>query len=79
MSGLSRHLPPVQRPAPLRQGVLSGLNRSLEQVVTVPLHVSASSHSPAVARQTLVGEKNTSEGQALVLPSQFSALSQGPA
>src|SRR5207247_2598938 len=45
----------------------------------VPVQVSARSHSPAAARQTVLEGLKASVGQALLVPSQVSAWSQTPA
>jgi hypothetical protein len=52
---------------------------SLGQLPLVPEHVSATSHSPADARQTVLADRNLSTGQSLLAPSQLSAVSQAPA
>jgi hypothetical protein len=53
---------------------------SAGQVVAVPLHVSATSQSPASARQTtLVLATASTDGQARLVPSHVSATSHGPA
>jgi hypothetical protein len=52
---------------------------SAGQLAEVPVQVSATSHSPAAARQTVVDGARASDGQVSVVPSQVSATSQLPA
>src|SRR5439155_1054748 len=44
-----------------------------------PVQLSATSHSPAAARQTIVADLNPSAGHASLEPSQLSLMSQAPA
>jgi hypothetical protein len=49
------------------------------QLADEPVQVSAASHSPAEARQTVDDERNPSVGHAVLVPVQVSATSQKPA
>src|SRR5438552_521084 len=59
--------------------VAAGLGAAAGHRGPLPEQVSATSHSPAVARHTVLGEANPSVGQPLVVPSHASATSQAPA
>src|SRR6185436_158701 len=61
------------------QGVLSGRKRSGGQAARSPVQTSATSQSPAAARQVVPLETSTSVGQVSFTPSQLSATSQPPA
>src|SRR5213596_2823693 len=59
-------------------GVPLAWKASLGQVVLVPVQVSARSHSPAAARQTVPAVLMASAGQAVLVPVQVSAMSHPP-
>jgi len=61
------------------QAVSIALNASDGQAALVPEQISAMSHSPALARQTLPAGARASPGQAPLDPSQVSATSHEPA
>jgi len=65
--------------AELPHDVPAGLNEFAGQLVDVPLHVSATSQSPAADRQTKVDGRTASVGHAALVPEQLSATSQAPA
>jgi hypothetical protein len=48
------------------------------QTLLLPVQVSAASHTPAAARQTVVFEAKPSAGHVVLVPSQVSATSQTP-
>src|SRR5207249_2740348 len=52
---------------------------SVGQLTDVPVQDSATSHSPAAARQVVVEGASASAGHVLAVPLQVSATSQGPA
>src|SRR5262249_13219649 len=56
-----------------------GCFASLGQAAEVPVQVSATSHTPAEARHTVVEGWKPSAGQAADVPVHVSATSQGPA
>src|SRR5947199_300108 len=58
---------------------LAGANTSWGQAALEPVHVSATSHSPADARHTVVPGRKPSAGHASEMPSHASATSHGPA
>jgi hypothetical protein len=64
---------------PSLHGVPFDLKPSAGQPASVPVQVSAASHSPAAARHTVPAETNLSDGQLLLVPSHVSATSQPPA
>src|SRR5439155_1176589 len=55
------------------------LTPSAGQLALEPVQVSAVSHGPAAARQTVVDERKPSAGQLALEPVQVSAVSHGPA
>src|SRR5438067_65826 len=61
------------------QAVPAGFLVSSGQLGPLPVQSSATSHSSAAARHTVVAAANPSAGQSLLVPSQVSATSQGPA
>src|SRR5439155_8107937 len=76
--------------APSQVSVVHGLRSSVEAVpfarfasagheALEPVQVSATSHSPAAARHTVVAGWKASAGQAALVPSQLSATSHTPA
>jgi hypothetical protein len=62
-----------------RQTVIVDSTASAGHVVAVPLHDSATSHSPADTRQTVIIGLNVSTGHDTPEPVQFSAASHMPA
>ena len=68
----------VQR-KPSSQAGPFGLKASAGHVALVPVHVSATSHCPAAARQTVPAVTKESVGHAALFPGQYSAMSQIPA
>src|SRR5439155_1525752 len=66
-------LPPSVHVVPL------ALTPSAGQLALEPVQVSAVSHGPAAARQTVVDERKPSAGQLALEPVQVSAVSHGPA
>jgi hypothetical protein len=61
------------------QAVPLGFFESVGQLAEEPLQVSAASHSPADARQTVDAEANPSVGHVELVPVHVSATSQSPA
>lgn len=74
-SELSKHLPPIQLPAPPRHGMPLGWKMSPGQDPDMPVQLSVTSQTPAAARQVTVLGWNESPGQVFMVPSQFSAIS----
>jgi hypothetical protein len=58
-----------------RQDTVVAANASLGHTVLLPVHVSWTSHAPALPRQTVELGANASVGQAALAPVQFSAAS----
>jgi hypothetical protein len=59
--------------------MLEGANTSAGQSTSLPEHVSAASHTPALARHVNVLGRNVSVGQLAPVPLHVSATSQSPA
>src|SRR5438552_700138 len=60
---------------PVAHGVPVGANESAGHIALTPVQVSATSHSPAAARQLVVAGASASAGQLSAVPSQTSATS----
>src|SRR5439155_512065 len=61
------------------QAVPLAFTASAGQVALLPVQFSATSHSPAAARHTVLDGSKASAGQSLPVPLQVSATSQTPA
>src|SRR5581483_11185724 len=72
------HCPEPQPPLVVHDAPAAS-KASAGQLAEAPAHVSATSHGPAAARQTVPMAANRSAGHAALAPLQLSALSQGPA
>src|SRR5262249_56576363 len=64
-------------PAAARQ--IAVLFESFGHCAPLPVHVSATSQTPAAERQMVLEGRKVSGGQPLLVPSQLSATSHGPA
>jgi hypothetical protein len=79
MTALPSHWSLVQRLPSSVQAVPLTFLASAGQLADEPVQVSARSHSPADARQTVAAEAKPSAGQVVLVPVQTSATSQKPA
>ena len=69
----------ARRRAESLQDVPSGWNALAGQVALLPVQFSATSHTPADARHTVLDDTKTSAGQLVDVPSHCSPTSQTPA
>jgi hypothetical protein len=80
-----RHAPdplqrsPVVHALPSVQVVVLGAKPSAGHTAAVPVQFSATSHTPAAGRHSVLAPTNASAGQAVAEPEQRSATSQSPA